>query len=110
MFKPKFINFSLVIDVAISQVFWHSESNTGSSCLVFKNFIGLKPRQKRNDQDYFSLSSINVSLYMTDTMASSCHLSIGVCHNSEFELQTQKKEIYTAQSFSVRMRAKERKI
>lgn len=51
--KPKFIHFFLVIDVTISQIFWHSESNTGTSTLIFICFIKLK-RQRKNSTFYFN--------------------------------------------------------
>ena len=46
-YKPKFINFSLIVDVAISQVFWYSEGNTGTSTFIFINFVKLKTERQQ---------------------------------------------------------------
>jgi len=46
--KPKFIHFFLVIDITISQIFWHSEGNTGTTTFIFICFIKLKRQRKNN--------------------------------------------------------------
>lgn len=41
LIKPEFVDFSLIVDVTISQVFWNSEGKTRCSVIIFVDFIDL---------------------------------------------------------------------